>query len=177
MKEHGAKVLLALGGWNDSKGKHYSVLVSDPAKRARFIKHAVDFLKKYGFDGLDLDWEYPVCWQTDCRLGPESDKDNFSLWAKELKEAFDAEGSGLMLTAALSPSPKIIDIAYDIPEINKYLDIFNVMTYDFYGAWDKATGHHSPLYHFPGASHPEYSAVRNTITHDIEDTFIQLLCR
>lgn len=56
-------MLLALGGWNDSAGDKYSRLVNSPAARKKFIAHAVQFLEKFGFDGLDLDWEYPVCWQ------------------------------------------------------------------------------------------------------------------
>lgn len=62
-KKKGLKVSLALGGWNDSQGDKYSRLVNNPAARARFIRHALEFLEKYDFDGLDLDWEYPKCWQ------------------------------------------------------------------------------------------------------------------
>lgn len=62
-KAKGLKVSLALGGWNDSQGDKYSRLVNSPAARARFIKHVLEFLEKYNFDGLDLDWEYPKCWQ------------------------------------------------------------------------------------------------------------------
>lgn len=54
---------LALGGWNDSAGDKYSRLVNSPTARKKFIAQAVQFLEKYDFDGLDLDWEYPVCWQ------------------------------------------------------------------------------------------------------------------
>lgn len=62
-KRHGTKVTLAIGGWNDSAGDKYSRLVNDPAARKKFTTHVVEFIEKYGFDGLDLDWEYPVCWQ------------------------------------------------------------------------------------------------------------------
>lgn len=62
-KRYGVKVSLALGGWNDSAGDKYSKLVNDPAARARFIRNALNFIEQYGFDGLDLDWEYPKCWQ------------------------------------------------------------------------------------------------------------------
>ena len=62
-KKHGIKVTLAIGGWNDSLGDKYSRLVNNPAARAAFIKHVIEFIKKHNFDGLDLDWEYPVCWQ------------------------------------------------------------------------------------------------------------------
>lgn len=62
-KKRGLKVLLALGGWNDSAGDKYSRLVNSPSARKKFINHVIQFIEKYGFDGLDLDWEYPVCWQ------------------------------------------------------------------------------------------------------------------
>ena len=62
-KRYGIKVTIAIGGWNDSQGDKYSRLVNNPAARKRFIENVVQFIKKYDFDGLDLDWEYPSCWQ------------------------------------------------------------------------------------------------------------------
>jgi chitinase len=56
LKNKGVKVTLAIGGWNDSMGDKYSRLVRNPQSRAKFIKHVVEFLEKYGFEGLDLDW-------------------------------------------------------------------------------------------------------------------------
>lgn len=63
LKSRGIKVTVAIGGWNDSAGDKYSRLVNNPAARAKFIAHVIEFMKKYNFDGLDLDWEYPKCWQ------------------------------------------------------------------------------------------------------------------
>jgi chitinase len=62
-KKKGLKVSLALGGWNDSAGDKYSRLVNSPSARRRFVIHVIEFLEKHGFDGLDLNWEYPKCWQ------------------------------------------------------------------------------------------------------------------
>lgn len=62
-KKRGLKVSIGLGGWNDSQGDKYSRLVNNPSARAKFIRHVIGFIEKYGFDGIDLDWEYPVCWQ------------------------------------------------------------------------------------------------------------------
>jgi chitinase len=56
-------VLIALGGWNDSLGDKYSRLVNSPSATANFVRTVVEFIEKYNFDGLDLDWEYPKCWQ------------------------------------------------------------------------------------------------------------------
>ena len=148
-RKRNLKVLLALGGWNDSKGDKYSKLVNDPEKRKSFVESAVAFLKDNNFDGLDLDWEYPTCWQVDCSAGPSSDKESFTAWVKELREAMDAEDDKLMLTAAVSPSSDVIRKAYDISLLSKYLDYVSVMTYDYHGQWDKQTGHVAPIYEHP----------------------------
>ena len=64
LRAKGKKVMLALGGWIDSgKSFKYSNMVNDPSKRASFITNTVRYLKENNFDGLEIDWEYPVCWQ------------------------------------------------------------------------------------------------------------------
>ncbi|CAG7827268.1 unnamed protein product, partial [Allacma fusca] len=107
LKSKGIKVSIAIGGWNDSLGDKYSRLVSSPSARAKFNRHVVEFIQKYNFDGLDLDWEYPKCWQVDCNKGPAADKANFAAWVRELKEAFMPHG--YLLSAAVSPSKTVID--------------------------------------------------------------------
>ena len=70
-KKRGIKVTIAIGGWNDSAGSKYSQLVNNPARRAKFVEHVVKFILKYNFDGLDLDWEYPSCWQVSRHVSQE----------------------------------------------------------------------------------------------------------
>lgn len=57
LRAKGVHVTLALGGWNDSLGDKYSKLVRSASNRARFVKQAIEFIEKYNFEGLDLDWE------------------------------------------------------------------------------------------------------------------------
>lgn len=56
LRAKGIRVTIAIGGWNDSLGDKYSKLVRDADNRARFIEDVIEFIEKYNFEGLDLDW-------------------------------------------------------------------------------------------------------------------------
>ena len=102
-----------------------------------------------------------MCWQGDCSLGREGEKQAFADWCQELKAAFKPHG--LHLSAAVSASKIIIDAGYDVPKIMDSLDMLNVMAYDFHGAWDPVTGHNAPMYECEGDAIPFFNVVSCSI--------------
>ena len=116
---------------------------SSEESRKKFAKNAIEFMKKHNFDGLDLDWEFPV-WTTT----RWEERHNFILFLEELFHSFKKETKKYLLTAAVAGDWTIIKPAYDVPPMNKYLDHMNLMTYAFNG-WHwfyPFTGHNAPLY-------------------------------
>ncbi|XP_054155860.1 probable chitinase 10 [Oppia nitens] len=144
------KVIISIGGWNEGSTK-YSTMVSSPDRRRAFVQSVLDHLKLYGFDGLDLDWEYPGFNAKtqdpgdDRTPGNPKDKQNYIALLSELRQAFQPHG--YLLSAAVSAGKPTIDISYDVKPMMQYLDFVSVMTYDFHGgSFDNVTGHNAPLY-------------------------------
>ncbi|XP_035906232.1 chitotriosidase-1-like [Anopheles stephensi] len=133
------KTLAAIGGWNEGSRK-FSQMAASAALRKRFIYDCVAFCQRHGFDGIDLDWEYPA--QRDGN--PAIDRDNHAQLVEEMRVVFDQYG--LLLTAAVASVEFSAGLSYDIPRISKSFHFLNVMVYDMHGAWESYCGINAPLY-------------------------------
>ena len=76
IKNPALKILLAIGGWNHGSAPFTKVVANQPNIDA-FATNSLTFLRANGFDGLDLDWEYPAN-----RGSPPEDKKRFSQLVK-----------------------------------------------------------------------------------------------
>ncbi|MGE5557219.1 MAG: glycosyl hydrolase family 18 protein [Bacillota bacterium] len=117
------KTLLSVGGWSaGTAGFQYAA--STAVNRAVFAESCAAAVAAHGFDGLDLDWEYPYA----------ADRLNFTLMLKALRETLDARGAAdgrrYLLTIAAGAG-----LAYanntELGLIHNYLDWINLMAYDF----------------------------------------------
>lgn len=141
---NGVKILPSIGGWTLSG--NFPGIAADPVKRATFAQACVDLISTYGFDGIDLDWEYPGFAPHN---GTPQDKANFNLLLEEIRTAIDTYGTSIgqdmLLTAAVGAGEDKMENV-DWPVVSTYLDIINIMSYDFFGSWDATANHNSPLF-------------------------------
>ncbi|KAL1772526.1 oviduct-specific glycoprotein [Sigmodon hispidus] len=142
------KTLLSIGGWNFGTSR-FTTMLSTLASREQFIDSVISFLRAHGFDGLDLFFLYPGL-----RGSPTYDRWNFLFLIEELQFAFEKEAMltqrpRLLLSAAVSGIPNIIQTSYDVQLLGRRLDFINVLSYDLHGSWENFTGHNSPLFSFP----------------------------
>ena len=125
------RIIVSVGGWGKDKG--FGPMAANPAARSRFVNQLTRFCKTHGYDGADLDWEYPK----------EKDRSHFVQLVTELRRSF-RENKIPLLSAAL-PSRDWRG-GYDIAALKSSLDWFGIMTYDFAGSWTKTAGYNSPLF-------------------------------
>ncbi|CAG9331466.1 unnamed protein product [Blepharisma stoltei] len=141
------KTGISIGGWTLSGP--FSAVCADPAKRRNFIQTSLTILMDYGFDYIDIDWEYPVSGGLDSNTRSTNDINNFISLLKEFNQAFDRVQSTLgfrpFITLA-APAAKQNYQHWNFVEMSKYVEFFNIMTYDFAGSWSPYAWHMSNLY-------------------------------
>ncbi|MEV6326906.1 glycoside hydrolase family 18 chitinase [Streptomyces sp. NPDC051909] len=141
------KVIWSFGGWTWSGG--FGQAVQNPTAFAQSCYDLVEDPRWADvFDGIDLDWEYPNACGLSCDTsGPNA--------FKNMMQAMRAKfGSNGIVTAAVTADASTggkID-ATDYAGAAQYMNWFNVMTYDFFGAWaaQGPTAPHSPLTSYAG---------------------------
>lgn len=141
------KVLYSFGGWTYSGG--FGQAAQNPAAFAKSCKQVVEDPRWADvFDGIDIDWEYPnACGLTCDSSGPAA--------LKNLSQALRSEfGQNYLVTAAITADGSNggkIDAA-DYGGASQYLNWYNVMTYDYFGAFNAQgpTAPHSPLTSYNG---------------------------
>ena len=145
------KTLISVGGWTWS-GRFSDVALTEQS-RATFAQSCVEFIRTYNFDGVDLDWEYPVEGGLDSNTRRPEDGVNYTLLLQEIRDqlvvAGQQDGRDYLLTIA-SPAGWDKVRHLEIEALSNVLDWINVMTYDFRGAWDlSSTAHHANMYENP----------------------------
>ncbi|XP_069978338.1 chitinase-3-like protein 1 [Penaeus vannamei] len=135
------KTILSVGG-NSVEGSTFSQLSEDASRRKIFVNSAVEMLKNYSFDGLDINWMHPTG-----EGGQPEDKENYIALLRDLHGALADED--LLLTACVSLKKPVVDVAYDVPELSDVVDFVMLNGYNLHGPWHTFTHHHAPLFAHP----------------------------
>ncbi len=133
---YGFQTSMSIGGW--SYRHMMTNVMSDASKRTTMINDIVNFVARWGYDNVDIDWEYPT----------SADKANYVSFVKELRETLDASNDpdvrNTTISAALSVN-QTNEQAGLSPELNNYVDYFNLMSYDMHGSFDNFFGNMTSL--------------------------------
>eukprot|EP01018_Ginkgo_biloba_P013836 Gb_00909 [translate_table: standard] len=139
------KTLMSILGGEADKSS-YARMAGDASLRKNFIDSTIALARRYGFQGVDLDWEYPETATDMQNMGQL-----FSEWKSAIAEEASTSGKpALLLTAAVYFSQKLWGndkLGFPVQSIAQNLDWVNAMCYDVYGPWTpNRTGAHAALY-------------------------------
>jgi chitinase len=152
------RIVISIGGWLGSV--YFSDAALTDESRETFVNSCIDVFIKGNlpienmaggigvaagiFDGIDIDWEFPIQGGVEGIRHNENDNDNLTRLYALFRNKLDEINPDLLLTAAVPATESGLK-NYNINIDQKYLDWYLLMTYDYCGGWDPLTGHHTNL--------------------------------
>ncbi|WEW58790.1 chitinase [Emydomyces testavorans] len=133
LKHTGLKVLLSIGG-GGTGSQHFAAVAKDPIALRTFLRSAKALVDRFDLDGLDIDWEHP----SDSQQG-----EDYVNLLRLLRDTLPC--SRYTLTTAL-PAGEWALKHINLLHAQCYVDLINLMTYDFAGPWIPHSGHQSQLF-------------------------------
>ncbi|KAH7363591.1 endochitinase [Plectosphaerella cucumerina] len=136
----GLKTLLSIGGWTQSA--NFPAVASTDAGRSTFARSSVVLMRDWGFDGIDIDWEYP---------DDAEESENLALLLAAVRDELDAyasqhaPGYRFLLTIASSAGKAHYE-NLDLKRISGLVDVFYLMGYDYSGPFASHAAHQANLY-------------------------------
>lgn len=118
------KIMASVGGWNE-RSATFSAVAKNARLRENFANNALNFVRKYNFDGIDIDWEFPG--QRGGDRG--ADKGNFVLFLQTLYAKFHPARK--KVTIATNTAQSMVAISFDLRRIHPFVDYILMMTYDY----------------------------------------------
>ncbi|CEP01641.1 hypothetical protein PBRA_008583 [Plasmodiophora brassicae] len=136
------RTLISVGGWSHST--NLSVIASSADGRRLLASSCTQLARYFGFDGVELQWVYPVMWGAASNVHSPADKANLPLLLAEFKR----QDPGLLLTAMVQYTAATLFPMYDLAGIADYADWIHVdSTFALWAPWSSSTAHYANLYH------------------------------
>ncbi|MFO6424430.1 glycosyl hydrolase family 18 protein [Motilimonas sp. KMU-193] len=135
--------VIAIGGWSYSE--NFAIAAEQPEK---FAQSVADFVKQYGFNGVELDWRAPVMKYRGQPAQPQQREQYFELikaTRTALTQLSQVSGQTYSLSVTLSADAQMMP-NWPLPEMQHYVDFISLLSIDFHGRWNQTTGHYVPLY-------------------------------
>lgn len=142
-KNPALKIMLSVGGWAHSS--EFSRIARDATARTRFCNELTRWVQERNFDGVDIDWEFPVAGGRAGNVASADDTRNCTLLVAEMRRSLDALGKGYLLTVAIPGEASRLK-HFDVASLTSQVNWFNLMAYNFHGPWQRRTGHAAPIF-------------------------------
>ncbi|MCE5300424.1 MAG: glycoside hydrolase family 18 protein [Spirochaetia bacterium] len=136
---NGVRVLVSIGGADETARQNFVTIAASEALRSAFADAVEAFCRTNGYDGVDLDWEFPQ---------NATQRSNQNLLVQAVRTKFNSSASpapSWEISMAVSPG-NWYGQWNDYTVLNSYISFYNLMNYDYHGSWSDHSGHNAPLY-------------------------------